>query len=277
MKNNIKKILTCITLIFLLLVITSCSIFDRSKTNIVNEIRNEYVEYSQLISVLDIEAALVKGSEIAKKCSIGVKIQSSGFFATEASGSAVILKRVANDNNTYTYYAITNRHVTGTKQDTERSVYLGVDSNTGKGIYVKSELVSYDSKYDLALLKFTTGFLLGVAIINSETPNVGSFAIAVGSPYDLEGFFNTVTIGSISAINRIYKDEDTNGQEVLNNFIQHDASINSGNSGGGLFDIYGRLIGINTWKLAGSLGDEYVGLNFAIPVAEVVDRFNNYL
>ena len=165
--------------------ITGCSIFDNLKKSVVNEIRNEYVEYEQNITVSDIEEALQKGSEIAKSCTVGVKIEAKNFITTtNASGSAVVIKKVSNSDNTYTYTAITNRHVTGTLTTTERKVYLG------NQIYVDANLVAYDNEYDLAIIQFTTGFMLNVATIYSETPKVGSFAIAVGSPYDLEGFYN---------------------------------------------------------------------------------------
>lgn len=68
-----------------------------------------------------------------------------------------------------------------------------------------------------------------------------------------------------------------NGKTVNNTFVQHDAAINSGNSGGGLYDIYGRLIGINTWKLVGDPGDNFEGLNFAIPSTVVYTTFESYL
>ena len=160
MKNKIKKLLISALFIFSLFMITGCSIFDNLKRTIVNEIRNEYVEYDQNITVDDIEEALQKGSEIAKSCTIGVKIEAKNFISTtNASGSAVIIKKVENSDNTYTYTAITNRHVTGTLTSTERKVYLG------NSIYVPATLVAYDDDYDLAILQFTTVFLLNVATI----------------------------------------------------------------------------------------------------------------
>lgn len=269
---KIKKIIFCLILIFQLFIISGCSIFNNLKRTTVNEIRNEYVEYDQNINVADIEVALQKASEIAKSATVGVKIEAKNFISTtNATGSAVIIKKVSNSDETYTYTAVTNRHVTGTLSSTKRNVYLG------NGIYVNANLVAYDNEYDLAIIQFTTGILLNVANIYTETPKVGSFAIAVGSPYDLEGFYNTVTIGAISAVNRQYTDEDINGNQIISTFIQHDAAINSGNSGGGLYDIYGRLIGINTWKISSNFGDDFVGLNFAIPATEIVNRFSKYL
>lgn len=272
MNRKIKKVFLSFILFILLFIISGCSILDKFKKTIVNEIRNEYVEYDQNINVADIEEALQTGSAIGKSCTVGVRIEAKNFITTtNATGSAVVVKKVSNNNDTYTYTAITNRHVTGTASSTERKVYLG------KGLYVSANLIAYDNEYDLAVIQFTTGMLLNVANIYTETPKVGSFAIAVGSPYDLEGFYNTVTIGAISSVNRQYADEDINGEQIVSTFIQHDAAINSGNSGGGLFDIYGRLIGINTWKLSSNFGNDFVGLNFAIPASEIVNRFSKYL
>lgn len=272
MNKILNKLFVSFILIFSLFMITGCSIFNNLKRTVINEIRNEYIEYDQNITVSDIEEALQKGSEIAKSCTIGVKIEAKNFITTtNATGSAVVIKKVANNDDTYTYTAITNRHVTGTLSSTERKVYLG------NSIYVDANLVAYDNEYDLAIIQFTTGYLLNVVTIHTETPKVGSFAIAVGSPYDLEGFYNTVTIGAISAVNRKYLDKDINGKEIVNTFVQHDAAINSGNSGGGLFDIYGRLIGINTWKISSNFDEDFVGLNFAIPSSEIINRFSKYL
>ena len=271
-KKLFSKLLLTVVLMFSLILVSSCSMIKKFKKSIVNEIRNEYVEYEQNITVEDIEDALEVGTEIAKSCTIGVKVESKNFITTSSStGSAVIVKKESHGDDTYTYTAITNRHVTGVNTSTTRQVYLG------NNIFVNALLVGYDNEYDLAVIKFTTGILLNVAKLYTDEVKVGSFAIAVGSPYELQGFYNTVTLGIISAINRKYVDEDANGNEIVNEFIQHDAAINSGNSGGGLFDIYGRLIGINTWKISSDFGDDYEGLNFAIPSKEVINRFSKYL
>ena len=99
MNKKLKKIFISALLIFSLFAITGCSIFDNLKRTIVNEIRNEYVEYDQNITVSDIEEALQKGSEIAKSCTIGVKIEAKNFITTtNATGSAVVVKKVENND-----------------------------------------------------------------------------------------------------------------------------------------------------------------------------------
>ena len=161
--------------------------------------------------------------------------------------------------------------MTGTNANAKFSVYLDNDN------YISASLIRYDSTYDLALISFDSGILLNVATFCEEKLNIGQYAIAVGSPYDIESFYNTVTIGAISCPQRMIQEEDLNGKTVNNTFVQHDAAINSGNSGGGLYDIYGRLIGINTWKLVGDPGDNFEGLNFAIPSTVVYTTFESYL
>ena len=215
-------------------------------------IENKYIEYTQNITIEDLEQALTVASEIAQASNIAIKCtRNNPLLATTYLGSAVILKRTASLNDTYDYLAITNRHVIGSLTNATIKVYLG------NNIYIDASLLTYDVNYDLALISFNTGIMLEVATPVDETPIVGQFAIAVGSPYDIEEYYNTVTIGNISAVNRNYMMEDAYGRSVLNTFIQHDALINSGNSGGGLYEI--------------------VGINFAIPVSIVFSTFSTYL
>lgn len=272
-KKKIKVIVLVSFLIVSCFMISGCSIQKLLKKTIVNEIENKYIEYSQNITVEDIEQALIEGSEIAKSCTIAIQVIKSGgiITTTESLGSGVIVKRTKNYDNTYHYLVVTNRHVTGTNANAKFSVYLN------NGNYISASLIRYDSTYDLALLSFDSGILLNVATFNKEELSVGQYAIAVGSPYDIEAFYNTVTIGSVSCAKRVIQEEDLNGKTVNNTFVQHDAAINSGNSGGGLYDIYGRLIGINTWKLVGDPGDNFEGLNFAIPSEVVYTIFESYL
>lgn len=271
-KKIFNKFLFCIITLILCLMLTSCNTFNLLKKVTVNEVQNQYIEYSQNITVEDIEDALISGSEIAKSSSIGVLVKNKNLLGiiTE-SGSGVIIKRIQNYDNTYKYLAVTNRHVTGTKINGSLSVYLGEYG------YVDANLENYSLQYDLALISFNTGILLNVATINEEKINCGQFSIAVGSPYDLENYYNTVTVGSISSTERIHSEEDAYGKIVQNTYIQHNAAINAGNSGGGLFDINGHLIGINTWKLVGDNSDHIEGINFAIPVSNVLEAFSSYL
>lgn len=274
-KLSIKKIaIIIVTFFFLSFCLTSCRIKDLIKDKIVNERKNTYIEYEKNITVENIEDALVVASQIGMQCSVGIKMESNGFITSSVgTGSGVITKREELENGSYRYYVITNRHVIYAKSGAKRvQVYLG----SGKGFF-DATIITYDSKVDLAVLSFTTNYLLNVATIKTDIPKIGSYAIAIGSPYDLEAYFNTVTIGSISASLRYYKEDDANGKKVTNEYIQHCAPINSGNSGGGLFNIYGELIGINTWKVVGDLDDSIEGLCFSVPSRIIVDKYAKYV
>jgi serine protease Do len=129
-------------------------------------------------------------------------------------------------------------------------------------------LVGADSSTDLAILKINDESLASqltpVELGSSSSLVVGQTAIAIGNPGG-EVLANTVTSGIVSALEREV-DGDNTTRDIK--YIQHDAPINSGNSGGGLFDISGKLIGINTLKYAGSQfsGVSFEGLGFAIPI-----------
>lgn len=120
----------------------------------------------------------------------------------------------------------------------------------------KAELVGSDSKTDIAIIKIRTDKkLISLKLGDSGKIRVGEWAIAVGNPFGLE---QTVTIGVISA-----KGRHGFGITQYEDFIQTDASINQGNSGGPLLNIEGEVIGINTFILAPSMSQ---GIGFAIPI-----------
>ena len=120
-----------------------------------------------------------------------------------------------------------------------------------------AELLGRDPKADLAVLKIDPGTtnLTAVEWGDSEAMRVGDWSIAIGNPLGLGG---TVTAGIISAISR-----DLRGSSPYVKFLQTDASINRGNSGGPLFNIEGKVIGINTAIISQTGGS--IGLGFAIP------------
>lgn len=272
----IKKVkyVSCISLaIGMLFILSSCSIQNLLKRKVVNEIENRYIDYSVEVTVKDLEEALIIGSDIAKSCSVGIKVMSRGLLTSMVStGSGVIVQRAPLDNASYQYYVVTNRHVIEKSSITSLKIYLGEQMG-----YQEARIVATDSKNDLALLSFDSPFLLATAKLSTKVPVTGQLSIVVGCPYDLEDYYNTVTCGIISAPSRYHKEEDANGYKVQNEYIQHDASINSGNSGGGLFDIQGQLIGINTWKVVGDSNDKIEGLSFAIPVKYIRETFGAYL
>ena len=100
--------------------------------------------------------------------------------------------------------------------------------------------------------------------------------IAVGSPYELEVYYNTITVGNISSIKRVINESNYFYKEISNEYIQTTATINEGCSGGGLFNLKGELIGINTWKLVDS-STNIDGMNFAVGVDKIQELFSQYL
>ncbi|MFE3868678.1 trypsin-like peptidase domain-containing protein [Flavobacterium sp. LS2P90] len=144
-------------------------------------------------------------------------------------------------------YIVTNNHVI--KDASEIEITLN-----NKQSY-KAKLIGTDSKMDIALLKIDAGEKLPyTAFANSDSVKIGEWVLAVGNPYNLT---STVTAGIVSAKAR---NLDTSG---IQSFIQTDAAVNPGNSGGALVNTRGELIGINT--MISSMTGSYVGYSFAIP------------
>ena len=145
-------------------------------------------------------------------------------------------------------YVLTNNHVISEADK------ISVQMNDGREFEAK--LIGGDDQSDIALLQLQNATnLTQIAVADSDKLRVGDFAVAVGNPF---GLGQTATSGIISALGR-----SGLNLEGLENFIQTDASINRGNSGGALLNLNGELIGINTAILAPGGGS--VGIGFAIP------------
>ena len=163
------------------------------------------------------------------------------------------------------YYALTNNHVV----DDANEITIA----TKDGKEYSAQLVGKDERKDLALVSFKTNDSYPLASLgDSDKVAVGNWAIAIGNPLG-EQFSFSVTMGIISAVGR------TGGPGGnINDFIQTDAPINQGNSGGPLVNIRGEVIGINTWIASNMSGGGSVGLGFAIPINNVkrsIDEFIN--
>ncbi|AIL65487.1 putative periplasmic serine endoprotease DegP-like precursor [Rickettsiales bacterium Ac37b] len=145
-------------------------------------------------------------------------------------------------------YIVTNHHVISEAEE------VTVKFNDEKEI--KAKVIGYDTKTDLALLKVDLPEPLPyVKLGDSDSLRVGDLVIAIGNPFGLGG---TVTSGIVSSRSR-----DINAGGLVDNFIQTDAAINRGNSGGPMFNIKGEVVGINTAILTPSMGN--VGIGFATP------------
>ncbi|EKB0909585.1 serine endoprotease DegQ [Salmonella enterica subsp. enterica serovar Schwarzengrund] len=159
----------------------------------------------------------------------------------EGLGSGVIIDAAKG-------YVLTNNHVINQAQK------ISIQLNDGREFDAK--LIGGDDQSDIALLQIQNpSKLTQIAIADSDKLRVGDFAVAVGNPF---GLGQTATSGIISALGR-----SGLNLEGLENFIQTDASINRGNSGGALLNLNGELIGINTAILAP--GGGRIGIGFAIP------------
>lgn len=172
------------------------------------------------------------------------------------SGSGVI---VSEDG-----YILTNNHVIDKASEVEVSLY---DKRT-----FKAKVIGMDPSTDLALIQIQAKNLPKVVLGNSDHIKVGQWVLAVGNPFNLE---STVTAGIVSAKGRtinILQDKTP-----IESFIQTDAAVNPGNSGGALVNLNGELIGINT-AIATPTGT-YAGYSFAVPVniaAKVVEDLIKY-
>lgn len=144
-------------------------------------------------------------------------------------------------------YIVTNNHVI--KEADEIQVTLK------DGRQLDAKKIGSDASSDIALLQIAPDELIQVSIADSDNLRVGDFAVAIGSPF---GLGQTVTSGIVSALGR-----SGLNAENYEDFIQTDAAINSGNSGGALINLRGELIGINTAIIGPNGGN--VGIGFAIP------------
>lgn len=169
-----------------------------------------------------------------------------------SSGSGVIISADG--------YIVTNNHVV----EGADKLIVTLDDNSE----YDARIVGSDPNTDLALIKIEGSSLPAITIANSENVKVGEWVLAIGNPY---GLTNTVTAGIISAKARSL------GANGIESFIQTDAAINAGNSGGALVNTAGELVGINAMLY--SQTGSYSGYGFAIPttiMGKVVDDLKEY-
>ncbi|MBQ0798416.1 MAG: trypsin-like peptidase domain-containing protein [Porticoccaceae bacterium] len=148
-------------------------------------------------------------------------------------------------------FILTNHHVVAGADEIIVLLYDGREA--------QAQLVGSDLETDLAVLRITLDKLSPIAIGNSSQTRVGDVVLAIGNPF---GLGQSVSQGIISA-----RERNGLGLSTFENFLQTDAAINQGNSGGALIDAYGNLLGINSATLNESSS---VGIGFAIPVKTVI-------
>lgn len=196
---------------------------------------------------------------------------------SEAYGSGVIIGKTEDE-----LLIVTNNHV-AVYDKSGNTMYYSYTASTKErkvtfvdGTEVEANLKGADSDADIAVLAVklsdipedTLNAISVATIDNSDGVKVGQGVMAIGNAL---GLGQTTTFGHVSALN---KDVTTSDDNVTRSMMQIDAAINAGNSGGGLFDANGHLIGINSAK---SSGEGVEGMGYAIPISSVEDLINNMM
>lgn len=177
-------------------------------------------------------------------------------YESKGLGSGVIVRKAGD-----VYYVLTNNHVAGS------ATKISVKLNDGREF--EGKLVGADARMDIALVSFESkdNTIKLAALGDSDAVQTGDICLAMGAPL---GYRQSVTQGIVSA-----KGRSGTGIGNINDFIQTDAAINQGNSGGPLLNIYGEVIGINTWIVSQSGGSQ--GLGFSIPINNIKNSIDSFI
>ena len=216
-------------------------LFTTSNSNPVNTTNN--LDFTEAAEKTVHAVVHVKNTISSKTINSDKKFFFKGLEPTEriGTGSGVIISADG--------YIVTNNHVI------EKSSKLEVTLNNNKTY--AAELIGTDARTDIALIKINTNEELAyIPFGDSDKLNIGEWVLAVGNPFNLT---STVTAGIVSAKARDLNEFDGN----LQSFIQTDAAVNKGNSGGALVNSKGELVGINT-AITSETGS-YIGYSFAVP------------
>ena len=192
---------------------------------------------------------------------VGIVVYKQNSNSSAGEGSGIIMGEDA--SGTYTYI-ITCAHVIN-------DAGVSVRIQTEDGTTYDAEIVGFDTRTDLGVLKIKAKGLPAAEFGDSNALVVGDPVYAIGNPGGVE-FFGTLTGGHISAIDRPVSSEIGYTMKC----VQHDAAINPGNSGGMLVNSYGQVIGINSQKIAAT---DYEGMGFAIPISSaksIIEDLINY-
>lgn len=222
--------------------------FDQIYSDVINDLLDEVAAGTIEITPASIIDMIYQVESTTANSVVGVSAL-NGYGVETSIGSGVIYKHVGDK-----YYIVTNNHVV--EEGTSFEIVFE------DGSRVSAVLRGVDELVDLAVLYFITEDVYPVAdFADSSAVTKGDIVLAVGNPIGYD-YYGSMTMGIVSGLDR-YFDIDGNGiNDMFVNYIQHDAAINSGNSGGALFDINGDIIGINVIKLSAT---EIEGMGFAIP------------
>lgn len=226
---------------------------DSNSTDfLIGERENTVIDIHKIDTNKIMTPAEVYASNVTSTVGITTSITTNfwGYQTTSAaSGSGFIISADG--------YIITNHHVIEDSNSITVSFYDGTTKD--------AKLVGYDASNDLAVLKVEAENLRPVVWGDSDNLNVGDTVLAIGNPLGELTF--TLTVGALSALDR----EVTTSAGVTMNLMQTDCAINSGNSGGALFNLYGEVIGITNAKYSSSSSSEASidNIGFAIPLNNV--------
>ena len=225
--------------------------------SVVNELNNTAFSYNYAVekaspAVVNIYSEQIINKQLPNQRRFNSIFNNKGQQVKTSLGSGVIL---SSDG-----YILTNQHVVG-----DNSVRVTTELYDGRKFI--AQLIGIDKGTDLAVLKIQDDEVLfpSIEIEDSDQLNIGDIVLAIGNPY---GLGQSVSMGIVSATGREF-------DNPYSNYIQTDASINRGNSGGALIDSKGRLIGINTLIRSSSGGSEGIGL--AIPSTNALEIISDLI
>lgn len=247
-------------------------IIGNNGTTISNNYKQENNNNSNSVQQISLSSYSDTGIGVAEKVRpsiVGIKVEYSvnSIFSrngtAKAEGSGIIISEDG--------YILTNNHIVNSSSNNS---YYEVSQASKVSVYLYNDETEYEAKIigtdeqtDLAVIKIEKTGLNAAELGDSNSVKVGEFSMAIGNPLGME---SSVTSGIISAVNR--KVTDSDGKTYT--LIQTDAAINSGNSGGALVNADGKVIGINTLKLAGT-GIE--GMGFAIPINSTIEIYEQLI
>ncbi len=245
------------------LISTNASTVDKNTSE-----NNSY--NNQSISLTDYSETSIAVAKKVQPSIVGIQVEYSvnSFFGfsqstSTATGSGIIISEDG--------YILTNNHIVNTSSESNfyeieeaNKIIVSLYNDDTK---YEAKIIGADSLTDLAVIKIEKTGLQAAELGDSDSVQVGEFAMAIGNPL---GMSNSVTAGIVSAINREVSDGDGNKYVA----IQTDAAINTGNSGGALVNSKGQVIGVNTLKLSGT-GVE--GMGFAIPINSTIEIYEQLI
>ena len=211
------------------------------------------LQIQQIDSSKELTAAEVYAANVNSTVGIVTSAVTTNFWGQQTQSAAAGSGFIFTDDG----YIITNYHVIEGANTVTVSTYNGTQYD--------AKIIGYDESNDVAVLKVEAEGLTPVVIGSSSKLNVGDNVVAIGNPLGELTF--SLTAGAVSALNRDVTMSSGSTQEL----IQTDCAINSGNSGGALFNMYGEVVGITNAKYSGSSGSgaSIDNIGFAIPIDDV--------